>query len=40
MDTSVKGYAYVDPVKGYRARVDTLALVNWYVATEITANWD
>lgn len=40
MDTSVKGYDYVDPVKGYRALVDTLALVNWYVATEITANWD
>lgn len=34
------GYNYVDAVKGYRAGVDTLSLINWYIATELTANWD
>ena len=31
---------YADPRKGYRAKVDTATLVNWYVASEITGNWD
>ena len=34
------GYDYIDPFKGYRALVDTAALINWYIATEVTANWD
>ena len=34
------GYDYVDAVGGYRALVDTASLINWYIATEVTANWD
>lgn len=37
---STTGYHYVDPFTGYRAVVDTASLINWYIATEITANWD
>lgn len=38
--TSVTGYDYINPREGYRCMVDTASLINWYVATEITANWD
>ena len=31
---------YADPRNGYRARIDTASLINWYVASEITTNWD
>ena len=31
---------YADPRKGYRAMVDTTSLIKWYVASEITTNWD
>lgn len=37
---TLTGYDYVDAVRGYRSLVDTLSLVNWYIATEVTANWD
>lgn len=40
LDVSVQGYDFVNPRTGYRAIADTASLVNWYVATEITANWD
>lgn len=33
-------YDYMNPRTGYRSMVDAESLVNWYVATEITANWD
>lgn len=31
---------FQNPITGYRALVDTASLINWYIATEITANWD
>ena len=31
---------FKDPVKGYRAIVDTTSLINWYVACELTGNSD
>ena len=31
---------FQNPNTGYRALVDTASLINWYIATEITANWD
>ena len=31
---------YADPRNGYRAKVDTTSLIKWYVASEITTNWD
>ena len=31
---------FKDPVKGYRAIVDTVSLINWYVACELTGNSD
>lgn len=31
---------YADPVKGYRAIVDSISLINWYIASEITGNSD
>ena len=31
---------YADPRRGYRAKVDTTTLINWYVAAEVTGNWD
>lgn len=34
------GYTYLDPRNGYRAEVDTTSLINWYIAQEITWNWD
>lgn len=33
-------YDFMDPRTGYRSMVDADALINWYVATEITWNWD
>jgi hypothetical protein len=29
-----------DPVTGYRAKVDTSSLINWYIASELTGNPD
>jgi hypothetical protein len=40
ISTSTTGYTYIDPNTGYRSMVDTTTLINWYIATEITANWD
>jgi hypothetical protein len=40
LKTTNTGYTYIDPNYGYRSMVDTASLVNWYIATEITANWD
>lgn len=31
---------FKDPVKGYRAYVDSATLINWYLATEMTGNVD
>lgn len=31
---------FSDPHSGYRSLVDGESLVNWYIATELTANWD
>jgi len=31
---------FKDPVKGYRAIVDTTSLINWYIACELTGNSD
>ncbi len=31
---------FADPVKGYRAWVDSVSLVNWFIATEVSANID
>ncbi|MGM9708935.1 MAG: CotH kinase family protein, partial [Prevotella sp.] len=31
---------FQNPNTGYRALVDTASFINWYIATEITANWD
>lgn len=31
---------FTDPVKGYRCKVDTMSLVNWYIACELTGNPD
>ncbi len=31
---------FKDPLKGYRAGVDTLSLINWYIACELTGNSD
>ncbi|MFR0835200.1 MAG: CotH kinase family protein [Barnesiella sp.] len=31
---------FADPEKGYRAMVDTVSLVNWYIACELTGNPD
>ena len=36
----LQGSNYSDPRLGYRAKVDTATLVNWYVASEVTGNWD
>lgn len=33
-------YEYVDPRTGYRSIIDEPSLVAWYIATEVTANWD
>lgn len=40
LKTTNTGYTYIDPNHGYRSMVDTASLINWYIATEITANWD
>jgi spore coat protein CotH len=40
ISTSTTGYTYIDPNTGYRRMVDATTLINWYIATEITANWD
>jgi hypothetical protein len=40
LKTTNTGYTYIDPNYGYRSMVDTASLINWYIATEITANWD
>ncbi len=32
--------SYKDPVTGYRSRVDTTSLINWYIASELTGNPD
>ncbi|HET7733019.1 MAG TPA: CotH kinase family protein, partial [Paludibacter sp.] len=31
---------FKDPVTGYRAKVDTTTLINWYIACELTGNSD
>ena len=31
---------YTDPEKGYRSMVDETSLINWYIASELTANPD
>lgn len=31
---------YADSVKGYRPYIDSTSLINWYIATEMTANVD
>lgn len=31
---------FKDPVKGYRAWVDTTSLINWYIGSELTGNSD
>jgi hypothetical protein len=31
---------FTDPIKGYRAKVDTTTLINWYIASELTGNSD
>ena len=31
---------YKDPIAGYRAKVDTTSLVNWYIGCELTGNSD
>lgn len=31
---------FKDPIKGYRAIVDTTSLINWYIACELTGNSD
>jgi len=31
---------YKDPISGYRAKVDTTSLVNWYIGCELTGNSD
>jgi len=38
--TSRTGKDYCNPYSGYRSQNDAESLINWYVATEITANWD
>jgi hypothetical protein len=38
--TSNTGDSYINPNTGYRSLVDPTTLINWYIATEITANWD
>lgn len=36
----LSGGNFSDPVKGYRAWVDSISLVNWFIATEVSANID
>jgi hypothetical protein len=31
---------FKDPIKGYRANVDSISLINWYIACELTGNSD
>ena len=31
---------FTDPVQGYRAMVDTMSLIDWYICTEVSANID
>jgi len=31
---------YKDPITGYRAKVDTTSLINWYIGCELTGNSD
>lgn len=33
-------YDFINPRTGYRSMVDAKSLVDWYIATEITWNWD
>lgn len=39
-EESLYGNNFTDPVLGYRAKVDTVSLVNWYIACELTGNSD
>ena len=32
--------SFTDPLTGYRSRVDSVSLANWYICTEISANVD
>ena len=39
-ETRLFSYGFNDPVNGYRAMVDTVSIVNWYIACELTGNPD
>jgi len=40
MEKSIAGEGYKDPVKGYRAYLDTLSLMDYYIAQELSKNTD
>lgn len=40
MEKAIAGEDYTDPVKGYRAYLDTLSLMDYYIAQELTKNID
>ena len=39
-DQALKSDNFDDPTKGYRAYVDSLSLIDWYICTEVSANID
>ena len=39
-DQALKSDKFDDPTKGYRAYVDSLSLIDWYICTEVSANID
>lgn len=39
-DQVLKSDKFDDPTKGYRAYVDSLSLIDWYICTEVSANID
>jgi len=39
-ETALASSSFTDPKKGYRAFVDTLSLIDWYICTEVSANID
>lgn len=39
-ERALLGTSFTDSLKGYRAYVDTLSLIDWYLCTEVSANID
>ncbi len=39
-ESVLSGSKFTDPVEGYRSWVDSVSLVNWFLATEVSANID